>query len=77
MRITIKYFGLLTDVTGCDEEIIDFKGGVIAELLEMLFKKYTALKSKDFQVAQKSELVGKDTKITGDEIVLLPPFSGG
>lgn len=77
MQITIKYFGLLTEITGCEEETINFKEGVIFELLDVLFKKYTALKSKDFQVAQNTELVGMEAKITGDDIVLLPPFSGG
>ena len=77
MRITIKYFGLLTEVTSCEEETIDFNGSVIAELLDLLFIKYNGLKTKDFQVAQNTELVGIDAKVTGDEIVLLPPFSGG
>ena len=77
MQITIKYFGLLTEVTSCQEETIEFNGSIIGELLEVLFKKYSTLKSKDFQVAQNADLVGMDTKITGEEIVLLPPFSGG
>lgn len=77
MRITIKYFGLLTEVTSCEEETIDFNGSVVAELLDLLFIKYNGLKVKDFQVAQNTEFVGIDAKVTGDEIVLLPPFSGG
>jgi molybdopterin synthase sulfur carrier subunit len=77
MQITIKYFGLLTEITNCEEETINFNGSVIAELLDQLFIKYTGLKMKDFQVAQNTELVGIDAKVTGDDIVLLPPFSGG
>ncbi len=77
MKIKIRYFGMLTEVTGCEEEIIDFPEVVISELLEMLFIKYPKLKDKKFQVAQNNELVPFKTKISSKEIVLLPPFSGG
>ena len=77
MKIKIKYFGMLTEVTSCEEEIIDFSGVLISELLEVLFIKYPNLKNKNFQVAQNNELVPVKAKITSQEIVLLPPFSGG
>lgn len=77
MKIKIKYFGMLTEVTSCEEEIIDFSGAFISELLEVLFIKYPNLKNKNFQVAQNNELVPVKAKITSKEIVLLPPFSGG
>jgi len=32
---------------------------------------------KDFQVAQNNEIVTKETLVSGTEIALLPPFSGG
>jgi len=35
------------------------------------------LKDKPFQVAQNNELVPIKTKLINQEIVLLPPFSGG
>ncbi|HEY5688835.1 MAG TPA: MoaD/ThiS family protein [Yeosuana sp.] len=77
MKIKIKYFGMLTEVTNCEAEIIDFSGVLISDLLEMLFIKYSDLKDKKFRVAQNNELVSVNTKITSKEIVLLPPFSGG
>ena len=77
MKIKIKYFGMLTDITSCEEEIIDFSGVLISELLEVLFIKYPNLKNKKFQVAQNNELVPVNIKISSQEIVLLPPFSGG
>ena len=77
MKIKIKYFGMLTDITSCEEEIIDFSGVLILELLEVLFIKYPNLKNKNFQVAQNNELVPVNIKISSQEIVLLPPFSGG
>lgn len=77
MRIKIKYFGMLTEVTNCQEETIDFSGIYISELLEALYVKYPSLKSKEFQVAQNQQLVSDETKLNNNEIVLLPPFSGG
>lgn len=77
MLVTIKYFGMLTELTNCNEETIEFSGSYISELLEVLFLKYSNLKDKPFQVAQNNELVSIKTKLINQEIVLLPPFSGG
>ncbi|WP_100612721.1 MoaD/ThiS family protein [Confluentibacter lentus] len=77
MIITIKYFGLIAEVTSQEEETIDFSGNTIADIINFLNSKYPDLKNKDFQVAQNQELISEKTKITGQEIALLPPFSGG
>ncbi|MFT5102760.1 MAG: molybdopterin synthase sulfur carrier subunit [Candidatus Latescibacterota bacterium] len=77
MEVTIKYFGLLAEVTNQNEETLVFSSTSISELLEALYIKYPALKEKDFQVAQNLEIVSKEASITATEIALLPPFSGG
>lgn len=77
MNISIKYFGLIAEVTQIETEILDFSGTQISDLLEVLNLKYPRLKTKDFQVAQNQELVSLEAKITGQEIALLPPFAGG
>ena len=77
MNITIKYFGQIAEVTEVEEESLEFSGSLISELLDVLHSKYQNLKTKDFQVAQNQELVSMETKLTGKEIALLPPFSGG
>ncbi|WP_341216908.1 MoaD/ThiS family protein [uncultured Wocania sp.] len=77
MHITVKYFGQIAEVTLKEEESLEFSGHLISEFLEMLYLKYKSLKNKDFQVAQNQELVSVETKITGSEIALLPPFAGG
>jgi len=77
MKLKIKYFGLLAEVTQCTEEEFEFSGSNISELREALCQKYEALKGKDFQIAQNNELVENKTEITGFEIALLPPFAGG
>jgi molybdopterin synthase sulfur carrier subunit len=77
MTITIKYFGLIAEVTQREEETIHFSEGTIYDLLELLNSKYPELKNKDFQVAQNQELVSLETKVSGNDIALLPPFAGG
>lgn len=76
-QLKIKYFGLLTEVTKCEEETIDFSGTLVSELLEILYTKYSALKNINFQVAQNRELVSSEASVIKNEIVLLPPFAGG
>lgn len=76
-QLRIRYFGVLAEVTSCEEEVLDFSGNYISELLEALYLKYSGLKNKNFQVAQDQELVSFEEKLTSNEIVLLPPFAGG
>jgi sulfur-carrier protein len=77
MNITVKYFGQIAEATQKEEDSLEFSGTSISELLELLYSKYKELKNKDFQVAQNQELVAFETKLTGAEIALLPPFAGG
>lgn len=77
MLITIKYFGQIAEVTGLEEESLEFSGSLISELLELLYSKYESLKNKEFQIAQNQEITSLETKLTGQEIALLPPFAGG
>ena len=77
MMITIKYFGLLAEVTGCSSEKINFSGTTISDLKEVLFQKHKVLKSLKFKIAQHNELNTDKTKVTSSEIALLPPFAGG
>lgn len=75
--LTIKYFGLLTEVTKCDEEQIDFSGAQVSELLDTIYSKHPRLKEKDFQIAQNNIITNDETEISSTEIALLPPFAGG
>ncbi len=77
MKLNIKYFGLLAEVTRCHEETIDFSKTSVLELLDDLFEKYPDLNKTDFQVAQNQQIVNKNSTISDNEIALLPPFSGG
>jgi len=77
MILNIKYFGLLAEVTQCNEEQFEFSGSNVSELREALYQKYEMLIQKDFQIAQDQVLISNETKITETEIALLPPFAGG
>ncbi len=77
MHIKVKYFGQIAEVTKKEEESLEFSGQLISELLETLHSKYQILKITDFKVAQNQELVSFETKLTGQDIALLPPFAGG
>jgi len=77
MKLNIKYFGLIAEITKCNEETLEVSKSTISDLRNVLFNKYPELKNKDFQVAQEQEIVSNDTLISGEELALLPPFSGG
>ena len=61
MILSIKYFGLLAEVTGCSEEKIKFSGKSISDLKSILFQKHEELKNKDFQIAQNNELTTNES----------------
>lgn len=80
MKITIKYFAGLRDITGKEFEKIDVREKMkIGELLALLSQKYPEIKkSGDIVVARNREYVDENEEIEdGDEIALLPPVSGG
>ncbi|MDA9343482.1 MoaD/ThiS family protein [Algibacter sp.] len=77
MHINIKYFGQIAELTQKEEENLEFSGIIVSELLETLYSKYSNLRTKNFQIAQNQELVSMETKLTGNDIALLPPFAGG
>ena len=77
MQLNIKYFVLIAEITKCHEETLEFLNATIVDLKEVLFDKYPELKHKDFQVAQNQEIVSNETLVSGEELALLPPFSGG
>ena len=77
MKINIKYFGQIAEVTNRDSEIIEVTAKTISDLTDWIYLKYPDLKNKDFKIAQNQELTTNETPITGDELALLPPFAGG
>lgn len=77
MEVNIKYFGMLAEITGCSSEKVEGEIDTVADLQKVLLDKYPDFKNKDFRIAQHQELVALKTKLTGQEIAVLPPFAGG
>lgn len=79
MQITVKYFGSLVEKTGIKEELIaiDKIGSGLNELKAYCFKKYGINDSNSIQTAVNQTLQKEGSLEDGDEVVFLPPYSGG
>lgn len=80
MRIKIKYFAGLRDIAGKENEVIEIEGKIrIADILEILYKKYPEMKkTAEIIVARNRQYANEDERVEeGDEIAVLPPVSGG
>ncbi|GAA4829551.1 MoaD/ThiS family protein [Algivirga pacifica] len=78
-ELNILYFGMLTDITGCQKESFQIEGNTpISELKILLESKYPPLKEVEYKTTYNRTLADDNLPITDDaEIALLPPFSGG
>lgn len=80
MKILIKYFGLIIDLTIKNEEFleIDFNEISTEQLKNILIKEYPQLKKTTYKIAINEVIVSEKTIIqNNDTIALLPPFAGG
>ena len=77
MMIKVKYFGLLAEITHCQEESFQLAQGRVSDLLSLVNTKYPQLKAIDFRLAQNQILAGINDELDGTEIAFLPPFAGG
>ncbi len=80
--ITVKLFAMLKDKAGRSELSVDFRGGTVSELLAQVSREYPALADVlscgRILVSANLEFVKPDAVINdGDEVALMPPFSGG
>lgn len=80
MKIQIEAFGIVKDIFGNKYIELEFQvGGKVAELKELLMLKYPALKDlRSLAIAiNESYANDQDEVKETDEIVLIPPVSGG
>lgn len=80
--ITIKFFAILKNIVGLDEAKIAIQRDItLNELKEVLKKEFPSIKGfveKSVMISVNQEFAVSDTIIKdGDEVALLPPFSGG
>jgi|AP82_1055514.scaffolds.fasta_scaffold00141_16 molybdopterin converting factor small subunit len=75
----IKYFGQIAEATGCTEEKISLVNSDLKELIQTLNEQY-GLERFQKNIAVNQVIVKLEDAYSvqdTDEIVLLPPFSGG
>jgi molybdopterin synthase sulfur carrier subunit len=79
MKINILLFGVLTEITGETHLQVDAdKITDLEDLHQFLVAKYPGLQEKTFQYAVNQAISSAGHLLyAGDEVALLPPFSGG
>ncbi len=79
MKINILVFGSLADVTGTSALHIQAEGITSTGTLQQYLQtNYPGLQHKSYQLAVNQQLaIAGQALNEGDEIALLPPFSGG
>jgi molybdopterin synthase sulfur carrier subunit len=79
MKINVLLFGVLTEITG--ETHLQVEAGNITDVDKLhryLVQQYPGLKEKTFQYAVNQVISNAGHPLSaGDEVALLPPFSGG
>jgi molybdopterin synthase catalytic subunit len=80
--ITVKFFAILKDRAGAQEIQLPFSAGTAGDLLRALSIKYPQLADLlnpgRIMISINQEFVKQDAPVhDGDEIALMPPFSGG
>lgn len=78
MRIKVLFFGLLKEMVGKSELELEVPMQDTEILKRFLEKKFPSFTKTNYLVAVNQNIVREKIKISdGDEIALLPPFSGG
>ncbi len=76
-QIKVLFFGALSELTGKQVEKFELLGE-LDELLEIVKHKYPDVKNIKFTAAINQEINSSKKELSdGDEVALLPPFTGG
>ncbi len=77
MKVKVLFFGILSEIAGCNEQLIK-DVGTVGDLKTLLSAQYPTFGNYQFQTSV-NQIISKDSKKLGnnDEIALLPPFAGG
>ena len=79
MEITVKYYGMLAEITGQSAEHLAVLENIsVGKFREEILSRYPEMRSKKFKVAVNLQISDDQILIdSGSEIALLPPFAGG
>jgi molybdopterin converting factor subunit 1 len=77
MKITVLFFGVLTEVTGMSVKVYE-EVRTLEHLKMRVADDYPETFHYSFRVAVNNELTDEDIPLKdGDEVAFLPPFAGG
>jgi len=77
--VIVKYFGIISEKTGKNEEKIELTVNDISNFLKKIFLQYN-LEKFSFNISLNHEIINLNQPYNiknGDEIAILPPFAGG
>ncbi|OOV27580.1 hypothetical protein BXU11_08930 [Flavobacterium sp. LM5] len=80
MRVTLKYFGLLAEITHCPEESLELKADVttLLGLKSAIENRFPAFQKTVYSIALNRSLCNDEVDLKeADVIAFLPPFAGG
>lgn len=80
MEITLKYFGIIADITQKKEEVllIDDKSNTVKKTQAILEIKYPKILVFNYSIAVNKKFLQNDILLKNNDIVaILPPFAGG
>ena len=80
MRVTVKYFGLLAEITHRNEEQMELTADVntLLGLKSAVEHRFPAFQKTAYSIALNQALCNDDLALKDDdEIAFLPPFAGG
>ncbi len=77
MKIQLKFFGQLAEITG--KEIVEVDGIEDTDsLVKRMLNEFPKLKSCKFQIAVDQKLLKQNQQLKSvSEVAFLPPFAGG
>lgn len=78
MKVKVRLFALYREAVGGGELEMEVEGATVGHLLQALRQRFPRLNPHSPVVAVNGEYAGPEATIKeGDEVALLPPFSGG
>jgi sulfur-carrier protein len=77
MEIKVMFFGVLTDVTGCNIKYYN-EVSSLGDLRIRIQDDFPEISHYNFMVSLNQHIITDDTPLNnGDEVAYLPPFAGG
>jgi len=78
MILKLKYFGMIAEAVGKEEESYNFSATSVDDLKIALKNNYSKLSNMNYKVAVNQSIAESNMLLKeNDEVALLPPFAGG